>query len=71
MRMLNVASLIRPAAVVIWLVISYVVPAVPPENHMVAVVVVLVAEPYCVIPVGTVHVDVLMVSASSHSLQST
>ncbi len=46
----------------------YLVPAVPADSHMVAVVSVLVSVPP-VMPAGTVQVDVLMVSPSNLAFQ--
>jgi hypothetical protein len=63
-------SSIRPALVVIRLDTRYGVPGVPPDNHTVAVVLVLVEE-LIVIPADAVIVEAEMVSpVANHADQS-
>lgn len=63
-----VRSSIRPPAVVIRHTTLYRVPTVPPLSQMVADVVVFVVD-VCVIPDGTVHATVAIVSTPSQSDQ--
>lgn len=71
--MAKVRSTVRPCAVTIRLVIPYFWPAVPPDSQIVAAVAVLpVLSSSSVMPGGTVHVEVEMVSpVGSHEAQST
>jgi hypothetical protein len=69
--MRKLRSSVRPADVTIRFDTVYTgAPAVPPDSQTVVIVLVLLSESF-VSPVGTVHVDVEMVSpVANHEVQS-